>query len=43
MSWEAFSEPRALLRTTLDCAYPAISKALFSTSKNARAKRATKR
>jgi len=41
MSWETFSGIEALLRTTLDNAYPAISNALFSTSRNARAKRAT--
>jgi len=41
MSCETFSGIELLLRTALDNVYPAISKALFSTSRNARAKRAT--
>jgi len=43
MSWEGFSTLDSVMRTTLDCAYQTISKATFSTSKNARAKRATRR
>ena len=40
-TWETFSGIETRLRAVLDNVYPDISKAFFSTSRNARAKTAT--